>query len=127
MELSPDNGIRGLKSEKLRGNQLMNLSLESVCYSPHVVMGFRFVYFLFFDTGIIANQKQLLINNHLYTGFGGGIKIRNENLIFDTLLLRFGYYPLLPEQANVRYIDLTSTRSPHLDNFVLQRPEIIGY
>lgn len=127
MEFTKSDGIRGLSSEELRGNQRMNLSLESVCYSPHELLGFRFVYFLFFDAGIISNRNLVLIQNHLYSGFGGGIRIRNENLAFDTVILRFGYYPILPENASPEYIELTSIRNPRLDNFIIQRPEIIKY
>jgi len=127
MEFTKSDGIRGLSSEELRGNQRMNLSLESVCYSPHELLGFRFVYFLFFDAGIISNRNLVLIQNHLYSGFGGGIRIRNENLAFDTVVLRFGYYPVLPENALPEYIELTSIRNQKLDNFIVQRPEIIKY
>ena len=127
MEFDKKDGIRGLDSESLKGNQRLNLSLEGVCYSPHELVGFRFTYFLFFDAGIIANKDLILIRNHLYTGVGGGLRIRNENLAFDTILLRFGYYPVLPENASPEYIDLTSIRNPRLDNFIVQRPEIIQY
>jgi len=127
MEFTRRDGIRGLESDNLRGNQRMNVSFESVCYSPHYILGFRFVYFTFFDAGIITNAHDALFQNHLYTGFGAGVKIRNENLIFDTVLLQFGYYPLLPDNATPEYIKLTSAGNPRLDNFVVQRPEIIRY
>ncbi len=127
MEFTKLDGIRGLSSEELRGNQRLNLSFESICYSPHHIFDFRFVYFLFFDAGIISNTSSILIRNHLYTGFGGGVKIRNENLIFDTVRIRIAYYPLLPEGASPEYIRLTSTRYPQLDNFVVQRPQILQY
>ncbi len=127
LKFTKQDGIRGLCSDRLRGNQRLNLSLEGVCYSPHIILGFRFVYFLFFDAGIISNDNVVLIQNHLYTGFGGGIRIRNENLAFDTVVLRFSYYPLLPPNAMPEYIELTSKRYPQLDNFVVQSPQILVY
>ena len=127
MEFTGTDGIRGLSSDELRGNQRMNISFEGVCYSPHRLLGFRFVYFLFFDAGIISNKSLVLIQNKLYSGFGGGVRIRNDNLAFDTVVLRFGYYPTLPVNASPEYLELTSIRNPQMDNFVVQRPEIIAY
>jgi hypothetical protein len=127
MEFTKNDGIRGLSSPDLKGNQRLNVSLESDCYSPHILLGFKFIYFGFFDAAIIANKNAILTRNKLYTGFGAGIKIRNENLIFDTVLLRFGYYPFLPENATPEYITLTSAGNPRLDNFIIHRPEIIHY
>ena len=127
MEFTKTDGIRGLSSVELRGNQRMNVSLEGVCYSPQELLGFRFVYFLYLDAGIISNKSPVLIQNHLYSGFGGGIRIRNDNLAFDTIVLRFGLYPSLPANASSEYLELTSIRNPQMDNFVVQRPEIIAY
>jgi len=127
MELTQKDGVRGLGSDELRGNQRLNFSIETMCYSPHRILGFRFQYFLFVDAAIISNVNSQLLRNHVFTGFGGGVKIRNDNLAFDTVLLRFGYFPVLPDNPYAEYIKLTSEGRPRLDNFVVQRPEIIPY
>lgn len=127
MQFTRNDGIRGLMSTELRGNQRLNLKFETVCYSPHSIFGFRFLYFTFFDAGIISNQTQPLIDNQLYTGFGAGVKIRNENLIINTIQFRLAYYPILPANVIPDYIQLTTVGNQRFEDFFLQKPEIIQY
>jgi hypothetical protein len=127
LEFSKRDGIRGLTGADLKGNQRANLNLESFCYSPHVLLGFRFVYYVFADVGIIANQSSILINNEMYTGFGAGVRIRNDNLIFDAIHFRLAYYPNLPVEASPEYILLTSASNRKFENFTIPKPDILKY
>lgn len=127
MEFTKQDGIRGLKSEELRGNQRFNINLEPTCYSPHYLLGFRFIYYMFLDLGLIANKSSILINNPIYTGFGAGVRIRNDNLVFDAIHLRLVYYPLLPSEADPEYILLTASANRRFNNFTVPKPEILKY
>jgi hypothetical protein len=127
MEFTKRDGIRGLASDELRGNQRLNFNLEPVCYSPHRLLGFRFIYYLFIDAGIIANNSTILINNPIYSGFGAGVRIRNDNLVFDAIHLRIGYYPLLPKESVPEYILLTSNSNRRFSNFMVPKPDILRY
>jgi len=127
IELGDNNYIRGLTSENLRGTQRLNINFESVCYSPHYILGFRFLYFLFIDAGMINYNHELLVQNPVYTGFGAGIKIKNENLVFNTILLRFSYYPLVPEDPDLEYIYLSGAKTPQHESFIVPKPEILKY
>ena len=127
MEFTRNDGIRGLKSDELRGNQRFNINLESVCYPPHQVLGFRFHYFVFLDAGIISRTSDILIRNHMYTGFGAGIRIRNDNLAFNTVQIRLALYPMLPDNSSPEYIQLAGIGNPRFEDFFIQQPEIILY
>jgi hypothetical protein len=127
VEFTKSDGIRGLSSDTLRGNQRLNFTLESVCYSPHYLMGFRFLYYLFLDIGLIGNESAILINNQLYSGIGAGIRIRNENLVFDAIQLRFAYYPVLPANASPDYFFLTTSGDRKFTNFIVPKPEVSSY
>jgi hypothetical protein len=127
MEFTKRDGIRGLASSALRGNQRLNLNIEPVCYSPHHLLGFKFVYYLFIDVGMIANESNILTNNRLYSGFGAGVRIRNDNLVFDAIHIRLGYYPVLPDDAIPEYIFLTSSSNKRIPNFVTPKPDILKY
>ncbi len=83
LELDPSTDIRGFTSQKLRGNQRLNVNIESVCYSPHYVLGFRFVYFLFLDAGMINYNNDILINNPVYSGFWGRNKDKKRKSCFQ--------------------------------------------
>jgi hypothetical protein len=127
IQLSNGDGIRGLSSDSLSGNQRFFLNLENDCYSPQRIKGFRFTYFVFLDGGIISNQATYLLKNKLYTGFGIGIRIRNENLVFNTIQIRFAYYPVLPHNASARYINLSGQGITTFDNFSNSKPDIVTY
>ncbi len=122
-----ENNIRGLTSQQLKGSQLFNISFETVCYSPHNLLGFRFLYFLFIDGGLINYKNKILINNPVYAGFGAGIRIRNENLVFNTIELRFSFYPVVPENSSAEYIRLSGIDLPKPESFIIPKPEVINY
>jgi len=125
--LSNRNGIQGLSSDSLKGNQLFYLNFENDCYSPQRILGFHFVYFLFLDAGIISNENKTLFRNKLYTGFGIGVRIRNENLVFNTIQIRLAYYPTLPSESHAKYIDFSGIGNTTLENFSNTKPEIVPY
>lgn len=122
-----DNNIRGLKSQSLRGTQLFNVNIESVCYSPHYLGKFRFLYFLFIDAGIINNKSKILTQNTIYSGFGAGVRIKNENLVFNTIEIRFSYYPVIPDNSTAEHIFFTGRSTSQLESFIIPKPDVLGY
>jgi len=126
IELSTNEGIRGLSSESLQGNERLFLNFEGTCYSPHKLYGFRFTYFCYFDCGTISYNNNLL-SQPFYTGFGIGAKIRNENLVFNTILIRFGYYPLLPDPYRARYYEFSGISIYDFPSFKNIKPEITKF
>lgn len=126
VELSSREGIRGLNSTALQGNERLFMNLEYDCYSPHKFYGFHMTYFAFFDAGCITDHGDIL-SNPLYSGFGGGIKIRNENLVFNTILIRIGFYPKLPDPRTVRYFEIYGRPTYEYPSFENKKPEIVKY
>jgi hypothetical protein len=127
LEFTKNVGVRGLGGRELRGNQRLSTNIETVCYSPHYLLGFRFLYFVFFDAGIISNRNPVLVQNPAYTGFGAGVRIRNENLIFDIVQIRLSYYPKVPETSQPEYLQLTSFGYRKFNSFINQQPKVLQY
>jgi hypothetical protein len=127
LELTDPQGIRGLNSSILRGNQELIAKMEGVCYSPHKILGFRFVYFLFLDVGTITYQQKGLFSNPIYTGIGAGLRFRNERLVFSTVQLRFSYYPILPDLSTTENIQLTGISDQKFNQLTIPKPEILKY
>jgi hypothetical protein len=126
VELSTREGVRGLTSQELRGNERIYLNFEYDCYSPHKLFGFRLTYFAFFDAGAISESNNLPASP-IYTGFGGGIKIKNENLVFNTIYIRLGYYPRLPDLRTVRYYEFYGRPNYEYPSFENKKPEIVKF
>ncbi len=125
LKLDNNNNIRGLKNASLKGDQLFNINFETVCYSPHNILGFRFVYFLFIDAGIINTKNKILAESPVYSGIGAGIRIKNENLVFNTIQLRFSFYPIAPANSELQYVYLSGMTAPQHESFIIPKPQVI--
>lgn len=96
MNISGRGGIRGIKSEYLIGTERISVGLETVLFSSRSVIGFRLAYFTFIDLSLITRGHSVW-QSPVYQGYGIGIRLRNENLTLNTLQIRLGYYPNIPE------------------------------
>lgn len=125
--LKNDYGIRGLSSNSLIGQTRLMINMETTIYTPLYIYGFRFAYFLFCDIGLIGSPENLIYTNQVYSGYGLGIRFKNESLIFPTFLLRFGYYPRIPDNADVSYWLISTERRRSFENFRIKEPYILPY
>ncbi|MEO5681804.1 MAG: hypothetical protein ABIQ88_04135 [Chitinophagaceae bacterium] len=75
------------------GDFRATLRAESVFFSPYTFINFRFAPFIFGNLCAITPVKENLSRTDLYSSIGGGIRTRNESLIFGTFELKVFYYP----------------------------------
>ncbi len=125
--LDNNNGIRGLTSRDMSGTTRLVLNLETVAFSPLFIFGFRFAYFAFCDLGFIGSADDYIIGNQSFSGFGLGVRIRNENLVLNTIQIRLGYYPKLPNNADVSYWLITGQQRQRFENFRAREPQIVPF
>lgn len=125
--LRSEYGIRGMKSHMLTGTTRIMLNLETVAFSPLYIYGFRFAYYAFCDIGAVGVSDDLVYNNQVYSGFGVGLRIRNESLIFPTFVFRLGYYPKLPSDAEVAYWFVSTESRRSFENFRIKEPYILPF
>ncbi len=121
------DGVRGLSLPDIRGNQRLNLTLETVLFTPYAPVDFKTALYLFADMGLIAQKSQSIMNGANYTGFGIGIRVRNENLVFRTLQIRFAFYPHLPIGSIPKYINISGVTSGRFENFYPTPPAQLQY
>ena len=81
------------------GTHSFATSIETVMYTPWYFYGFRFGIISYFQGGVVAARGEQLLKNKFYSGVGAGILIKNDNLIFPTLLITGFFYPSV-EHAN---------------------------
>jgi hypothetical protein len=125
--LDDNNGIRGLTSRNMSGTTRLVVNLETVAFSPLFVFGFRFAYFAFCDFGFIGSADDYIVGNQSFSGFGLGVRIRNENLVLNTIQIRLGYYPRLPSNADVSYWLITGQQRTRFENFRAREPQIVPF
>jgi hypothetical protein len=91
-----NEGIRGVKSDSLKGVRKLVFNFETVLFSRANIAGFRIAPYFFADIGMVNFGEKSFLNGPIYHGFGLGFRFRNENLTFNTFQIRLGIYPNIP-------------------------------
>ncbi|HTQ64545.1 MAG TPA: hypothetical protein VMI12_07085 [Puia sp.] len=127
VNINRENGIFGYRNTIMNGYQRLNLSTQTNYYSNLSVYGFKFNFFLLFQTSLLADDKENLFKSPLYSGIGLGCMIRNENLAFNTVQISVNYLPPVPNAPNSFFIQLTSVAPIGFNIFALQAPSLITF
>ena len=105
-------GLRGFLSDSAYGTRRLSLQLETAFYLKFKVLGFQFAPFPWGDITLITPENQPYSKTQLYSSLGGGIRARNENLVFETIEMRAFFFPIAPNNmrgfkvvtnANIRF------------------------
>ncbi len=128
--------LPAFRNGNVGGSLRATAKVESVFYSPWTLAAFKFAPFVFGDAGLfnpnlppapnagpVINQPSNISN--IYTLVGGGLRTRNENLIFGTLELR-GYYFLKKNIYNENWrVDISTNITFKYSSQLAQRPDFI--
>ena len=127
VSLENRGGIPGLRSSTMRGIDKLTLGLESVVFSPFKFLGFRFAFFGSVDLGLISLDHDIFKDSNLYSGLSVGVRIRNDQLVFNTFEISFSVYPGMPAGARGKYFTAGSLARMRFDDFFPNKPDIIKY
>ncbi|WP_372773382.1 hypothetical protein [Mangrovibacterium sp.] len=120
-------GIRGFYSDVPQGKQRLVLTAETVIFQQKSILNFNFAFFGFADLGIIGSSRKNIFNENYYAGIGGGIRLRNENLIFRTIQLRLAFYPGHPSDSNGFGFSLRELSGSDFYSFQPRKPEPLHF
>lgn len=118
--------IRGFSSDKLKGTSKVTLSLESVFFTPWNFYGFRFAVYGFADFGFLGDDYYYHFDE-LYGVIGIGLRIRNESLVFRTVLIRIGFFTRTPGDMNNWHFYFSATDPSIFRTLGYGRPRTIGF
>ncbi len=93
-------GLRYFVNDSILGDRRLSLHTETFVFLKYRAFGFQFSPFAFADFSWLTPEKQSLSKSNFYSGIGGGVRTRNENLIFGTMEFRFVYFPRRLEGNN---------------------------
>ena len=99
MDIRDLNGILGFTPDSLVGFQRVTMSQEATVFTRLKILGFRIAPVARIDLALIRINKVLFQWNNFYSGFSAGLRVRNENLIFNTIEARLFYYPKIVERV----------------------------
>lgn len=118
-------GLRYFISDSLQGDRRMSLHSETFFFLKYKAFGFQFAPFVFGDATLLTPEKTSISKSNMYYGLGGGVRTRNENLVFGTIELRAIYFPRKVENLNTFKVQInTNLRFRYNTNFV-KAPDVI--
>jgi len=105
--LESDFGVREWRNDTLvAGDTRITLKVESVFFTPWNLANFHFAPFVFSNLCRFTPVNRQFPHSKWYNSIGGGIRIRNESLIFETMEFRAYLFPqgnLLGEHWRLEY------------------------
>ena len=99
--------------------------MESVFYNTKKILGFRLAPFVFGDIILLKPTKQGLKQTDMFTAIGGGVRTRNENMIWATIELKAYYFPRIVENMRPWKIELKSNIRFRFISRFISRPDFI--
>lgn len=117
--LTLNNELRGFGADSLFGFQRFSMRSETTVFTPLQFLGFRFAPFLSLEGAYLKQKVPDGSEGNFYWGSTGGVRIRNENLIFGTVEFRAFWYPkTVPGVVPLSFKVTTNVRIKYSGSFV---------
>jgi hypothetical protein len=110
--------IRGFRNDSVSGCTRLACSLEPVLFLSRPVAGFRFALFAFADAGILEGRGISDTRYNAVMALGAGVRLRNDQLVLNTLQIRLAWYPNSPPWSESSWITaagLVKLRPPRFE------------
>lgn len=123
LTLNSGFGIDGFRSNQLSGSSRFLLSLQTQAYAPWDFIGFRFGPFFTYTLGMLGTPNDGFGKSSLFSQFGFGVLIKNENLILNTFQFSFSFFPIMPGNgSNILKMNSFKTTDFGFNNFEVGKP-----
>jgi hypothetical protein len=118
-------GLRYFNGDSTFGSERITLHSETTFFINYKLLGFKFAPFAFGDLSLLTPEDAAFSKSALYHGIGAGLRGRNENLVFQTIELRFVYFPRKTEQNNSFKIVLNTGIQFRFNSTYVKAPDIV--
>jgi hypothetical protein len=93
LHINNEYGLDRFGTDSVRGVQRISASTETSIYTRWQILGFKLGFFGFGKAALMTPDNGSIFKGGLFPALGGGIRTRNENLIFGTIEMRFNWFP----------------------------------
>lgn len=124
--LESENGLSYFRSVGINADTRAVVKFESVYYNLQKILGFRIAPFVFSDFGLVKPENDTYSNAKGFTALGGGIRTRNEHLVFGTIELKGYYFPRVDVGVKNWRVELVSKLTFRYNSNFLRRPDFIN-
>ncbi len=119
--------VRGVSNSGIEGDQRFIWRFEFVTFLRGSLLGFRFSPNIFYDAAFIGKGSPLFSNENFFSVGGLGVRIRNENLAFKTIILRVGYYTGNPLKAAHFGAGVSTSVPDVIREYDIVKPDVLRY
>jgi hypothetical protein len=119
-------GIPQLNRERIRGGTRITANWESIWYNSRTFYGFKKAPFVFANLTYIRTVSEPIKNGDIYSALGGGIRVRNENLILGTIELKGFYFPRTNLQLSPFNISLMANIRFKYNSSLIEKPDFVA-
>ena len=121
-----NSDVRGFDYNR-NGEQKLSFSSEVTDYTPWKFLGFNFSFFGFYDFSVLNEYEDFFAGGRYNSAVGLGLRLKNNNLVFNTIQLRFVYFPLVNSGEASNSFDIFEENNGNNNFFDFDMPEIIKY
>lgn len=118
-------GVQYFSADSLRGAQRLSLYAETFVFLKYKIFGFQLAPFAFADASYLNREDGPGFKSGFFSGIGGGLRTRNENLVFGTIELRMIYFPRKAQDMNSFRVTLRSDIRFRYNSSYVREPETI--
>ena len=86
-------GLERFNTDSIRANHRYSAGTETTLYTRWSILGFKIGFFAFGRATLMSPEQTGIWRGGFFPAMGGGIRTRNENLIFGTIEARFTWFP----------------------------------
>jgi hypothetical protein len=126
LSLTSGYGLPYFNGTDYGGDTRTTLKVESVFFNLKKFIGFRFAPFVFSDISLLKPINEPTAKSNGYTSIGGGLRARNENLVFGTIELKGYYFPRITDGMKNWRVEFTSKLSLNFNTSFIRRPEFVS-
>jgi hypothetical protein len=76
---------------------------------------------------VLSGTNVISGNSNIISGIGIGIRIRNDNLVLNTLQVRLGFFPNPPQYSKISNLTVSGEQLLRPSNFDSGPPAIIPF
>lgn len=118
-------GIPRIRNTRIDGTARITVNAETVFYNTYKLAGFNFAPFVFSNLSLLKLSASDPENGVLYSAFGGGVRTRNENLVFGTIELKAYFFPKVVESMSPWNISLSTNLRFRYQTTLIQKPDFV--
>jgi len=126
--LNDEYGLRGFYSPETSGNSRLLFTSQTQSYAPWNFIGFHFGPWASFSLGMLGDTEKGFRGSRVYSQFGVGVLIKNDNLVMNAFQISLSFYPIIPGKGNnILRINPFETTDFGYRDFEMGKPGVVVF